>query len=239
MDYLLTTANVVFPRANLTRADINFSYAGVRPLPYVKEGPESAITRRHIIHHHEGIARGLLSIIGGKLTTYRNLAEQVVDNIERSLQRSVAKCATATTALPGGGDTVLANDALSAIKNLPESLRHRLVGLYGSRVSRIAELCVESPHLSAGVESGFIGAEVAMAVRDEFARTLTDIMHRRLMLGLAADQGRSAAAQVAVFAAAELGWDTTQTQQQLAELADYNRRLQPGVAGIDEAAAHS
>ncbi|MEQ8205593.1 MAG: glycerol-3-phosphate dehydrogenase [Woeseia sp.] len=228
VDYLLATANAVFPRAQLTREDINYSYAGVRPLPYVKEGPESAITRRHIIHSHDGVARGLLSIIGGKLTTYRNLAEQVVDSIERSLKGATTRCVTASTALPGGGDTSAANDALANIAGLPESLRHRLLGLYGSRVARLAQLCAESPELSAGMDSGYIGAEVAMAVRDEFACNLVDLMHRRLMLGLAADQGRAVAAGVAAIAAAELGWDASQTRQQLAELADYNRRLQPG-----------
>lgn len=233
VDYLLATANAVFPCAKLTRADINYSYAGVRPLPYVEEGPESAITRRHIIHRHAGIARGMLSIIGGKLTTYRNLAEQVVDSIERTLGRTSSRCVTASTALPGGGDRQSAEETLATLTGLPEPLRQRLLAVYGSRVARLVELCEGSPELLVGMDSGFLGAEVAMAVRDEFACTLVDILHRRLMLGLAADQGRAAAAGVAAIAATELGWDAAQTCQQLAGLTEYNQRLQPGVGKQD------
>ena len=101
VDYLLAETNRVFPDANLGREDIHYAYAGVRPLPRRERGPESAITRRHIIKKNRRIARGLVSIIGGKITTYRNLAEQTVDKLGRLLGRSLPECRTETTKLPG------------------------------------------------------------------------------------------------------------------------------------------
>jgi glycerol-3-phosphate dehydrogenase len=87
VDYLLAETNRVFPAAALGPDDINYAYAGVRPLPRRERGPESSITRRHIIKRNRKIARGLISIIGGKLTTYRHLAEQTVNRVGNSLGR--------------------------------------------------------------------------------------------------------------------------------------------------------
>ncbi len=227
VDYLLATTNEIFPTADLNRADINFAYAGVRPLPYVKAGPESAITRRHIIHRHTGTASGIWSIIGGKLTTYRNLAEQVVDRTQRQLGGVVSNCTTASTVLPGGGDVAAARSALTEIDGLASTQIDRLLAVYGSRAAMLAALCAESPALATAVAGRFVGAEVVLAIRDEFARTLIDIMHRRLMLGLSADQGDAVAAAVAGLAAQELGWSEAETSRQLQALADYNQRLRP------------
>jgi glycerol-3-phosphate dehydrogenase len=93
--YLVDETNRVFPRANLHPDNINFAYAGVRPLPYRKKGPESAISRKHIIRKHRGKARGLISIIGGKLTTFRHLAEQTIDIVQKFRGDKVIACRTA------------------------------------------------------------------------------------------------------------------------------------------------
>ncbi len=221
--YLLDTVNAVFPSAGLRPNDVNFAYSGVRPLPHVEKGPESAITRRHIVHRHEG--NGLLSIVGGKLTTFRSLAEQVVDRIERDLGRRPTRCDTGHLPLPGGGEARVAG----ALGDLAPKVRERLAQLYGGRCSRLAELCEGQPALAAVIDErhGIIAAEVVMALRDEFARTLTDIMHRRIMVGLSADLGASAAGAVLAAAAAETGWDDAAQREELAALERYNRRLQP------------
>ncbi len=106
VDYLLAETNRVFPAANLALEDVHYAYAGIRPLPQRTHGPESAITRKHIIKSHRRVADGLLSIVGGKLTTYRNLAEQTVDKIGKVLGRRLPECRTRDTLLPGtGGST--------------------------------------------------------------------------------------------------------------------------------------
>src|SRR5262245_5810595 len=84
VDYLLSEANLAFPKARLTPGDIVLTYSGVRPLPATSEKEEQSITRRHFIREHPRL-RNLLSIVGGKLTTYRSLSEECVDLIFRKL----------------------------------------------------------------------------------------------------------------------------------------------------------
>ncbi|MFQ5548805.1 MAG: glycerol-3-phosphate dehydrogenase, partial [Woeseia sp.] len=220
--YLLDETNRVFPDAGLTPDDIHFAYAGVRPLPRRKTEPESAITRRHIIKRHRKPLRGIVSIIGGKLTTYRNLAEQTVDRVDRKLDAGLPACSTATTPLPGAVGAAEARERLRKIEGLSAQGCERLLGIYGGRAAGL-------PDISASVidtQGTVLEAEVVFAIREEFARNLTDIMHRRLMLGLSANQGEPLAEAVAALAAAELGWDEKEVSRQLRKLKEYNARLQ-------------
>ena len=84
--YLLGEVNRLIPQANLQVSDVLYTYSGVRPLPFVPDKAEWNVPRSHVIHDHAPEQRGLLSIIGGKLTTYRSLAEETVDAVFR--QRS-------------------------------------------------------------------------------------------------------------------------------------------------------
>ena len=99
IDYLLTETNRAFPSAGLTRDQIMFTYSGVRPLPWTRNEDEPNITRRHFIREHPRM-KNLLSIVGGKLTTYRSLAEECVDLVFRKLGRQSPPCLTAKEALP-------------------------------------------------------------------------------------------------------------------------------------------
>ncbi|HET6853109.1 MAG TPA: glycerol-3-phosphate dehydrogenase/oxidase [Pyrinomonadaceae bacterium] len=103
IDYLLSETNLAFPSAQLTRERILFTYAGVRPLARTDDKDEQSITRRHFIREHPQL-KNLLSIVGGKLTTYRSLAEECVDLIFRKLGRSSPPCTTAKEVLPGAVD---------------------------------------------------------------------------------------------------------------------------------------
>jgi len=94
IDYLLAETNRAFPGARLTRDRILFTYSGVRPLPWTRNEDEQNITRRHFIREHPKL-KNLLSIVGGKLTTYRSLAEECVDLVFRKLARESPACQTA------------------------------------------------------------------------------------------------------------------------------------------------
>jgi glycerol-3-phosphate dehydrogenase len=94
VDYLLSETNLALPNAGLTAADILFTYSGVRPLPVTSDKDEQSITRRHFIREHPRVSN-LLSIVGGKLTTYRSLAEECVDLIFSKLGRNSPPCKTA------------------------------------------------------------------------------------------------------------------------------------------------
>lgn len=225
--YLLEETNRVFPRAALAVEDIHFAYAGVRPLPFKKKGPESAITRRHIIKRHSGRSAGLFSVIGGKLTTYRNLAEQVVDIVGKYLGVTLEDCDTRNLRLPGAVAFDASGELPEMLSGLSEAGRERLHSLYGGRVQRLAMLIAEEPELGKPLDPAatVLAAEVALAVREEFAVCLSDIVHRRLMIGLSADLGTRLTLDVASIAAAELDWSSEEAERQLGDLNAHNLRL--------------
>ena len=227
VDYLLDETNRIFPEASLTRDDIYYAYAGVRPLPFKEKGPESAITRRHIIKVNKDVAKGLVSIVGGKLTTYRNLAEQTIDKLAKLQRLKLPPCRTRDTDLPGKWGIPQARDALAALGYLSDAGVDRLLDIYGGRAAQICELCKASAALARTVDAHerVLAAEVVFALREEFARTLTDIVFRRMMIGFDADQGRRLYDDIAAIAAEEAGWSPQEKQQQFDDLVQYAESL--------------
>ncbi|MDX1516934.1 MAG: glycerol-3-phosphate dehydrogenase [Woeseiaceae bacterium] len=226
--YLLSETNRVFPKAALDRSDIHYAYAGVRPLPQRKKGPESAITRKHIIKRNAGIANNLVSIIGGKLTTYRSLAEQAVDEVGKLLRRKLPPCRTADTPLPGGWGLDEAASSLHTDANLNDACAERLLAIYGRRAQSLAAHAENTCGFDAlDDDATVLAAEVSFAIREEFARTLTDIVYRRLMVGLDADQGRPLYERIADLAARESGWPTDRRNAELKALLAYSDSLLP------------
>lgn len=224
IDYLLAETNRVFPQAKLGISDIHYAYAGVRPLPRQEKGPESAITRRHIIKVHKDLDSRVLSVIGGKLTTYRNLAEQVVDKIARIRRRKLPQCRTRSALLPGARDLEKARQDLDALHLLSEDGVTRILDIYGGRGSQVAELCTAEPSLARTLDARnrVLAAEVVFTLREEFAATLADVVFRRMMVGLDADQGRPMYDAIAAIAAAERGWDTAESTRQLEALVRHS-----------------
>ena len=98
IDYLLAETKLALPNAGLTRESILYTYSGVRPLPVTADKNEESITRKHFIREHPRLPN-LLSIVGGKLTTYRSLSEECVDLIFRKLGKDSPPCRTATESL--------------------------------------------------------------------------------------------------------------------------------------------
>ena len=199
-------------------------------MPFKQEGPESAITRRHIIRRNTDIAEGLVSIIGGKLTTYRSLAEQAVDKVGKILRRRLPPCRTRDSLLPGAFALDDARRALEATGLLSPEGVQRLIDVYGGRSARIVSLCESEPSLARPLGEGgrMLAAEVRFVMREEFALTLSDIVFRRMMIGLDADQARDCYEEIAALAADEAGWSPEQTRQQLEELEEYAESLRVG-----------
>jgi glycerol-3-phosphate dehydrogenase len=114
IDYLLAETNRAFPGARLARDRILFTYSGVRPLPWTRNEDEQSITRRHFIREHRKL-KNLLSIVGGKLTTYRSLAEECVDLVFRKLARQSPACLTAKEVLPGAMNATSGREFIDAV----------------------------------------------------------------------------------------------------------------------------
>ncbi|MCS6906882.1 MAG: glycerol-3-phosphate dehydrogenase, partial [Anaerolineales bacterium] len=142
MHYLMREANQVFPSAQITPEKILYTYAGIRPLPFVGEKKTAAITRRHIIHDHAPEIEGLISIIGGKLTTFRNLAEQCIDLVAKKLNRKLSPCPTKNLPLPGAGDGSFHEfqNQFIAKSGLEKEVARHLTDIYGVRAEKILGL---------------------------------------------------------------------------------------------------
>ena len=95
MAYILGEVNALIPGAGLTPEHVLYTYSGVRPLPYAPGVKESSVPRTHVLHDHGPELKGLVTVVGGKLTTYRQLAQDAVDDVYRRLGRKAPKCVTA------------------------------------------------------------------------------------------------------------------------------------------------
>ncbi|MBM9466813.1 glycerol-3-phosphate dehydrogenase/oxidase [Nakamurella leprariae] len=223
--YILHETNRVIPTARLQPADVLWSWTGVRPLPHQASGPTGDITRRHVVHHHAKDratpVAGLFSVIGGKLTTFRALAEHVTDDVLRHLGSSPRKRPTLTRHARLPGAQVLDLDRFAAdfrgSSTLPAGTADRLLALYGTRAATVAAGAALDPALARPVDgtTGVLAAEIAVAIEQEAAVTLADIVARRIMTGLEADLGRSSLEAVASVAGELLGWSADDRERQI------------------------
>ncbi len=225
--YLLSEVNSLIPQAKLTEDDILYTYSGVRPLPYVPEKSEWKVPRSHVIHDHAPERANLLSIIGGKLTTYRSLAEETVDDVVKRLGLKARPCTTARTLFPGARmadtDSFLAGLTEATPEATPATVE-RLVAIFGARAADVLAFGRAHPDLLVPFdpETGATGAELVFTFRHEFCRTLTDALIRRIMVGLNSTCGRAVVDRAAGILAQSEGWDAARTA---AEIAAYHRYI--------------
>jgi glycerol-3-phosphate dehydrogenase len=232
VDYLLEETNRVLPGAGLTRAQVRYTYAGVRPLPYDPAETPGALTRRHFIHEHKGELDGLISVVGGKLTTYRELAEQGVDLVYQKLGRRLPACTTASQRLPGAMSHDLAHFNAEFHREhaqIPHASRQHLLGVYGIRALDVVRSAAAQPELFEVLDphSGAIKAEVPFAFQHEMARTLIDCLLRRTMIGLNRDAGLNAVGEAGRVAEACLGWSHERVVIEVAGYRTYVARFAP------------
>jgi len=229
VEYLLRETNRVLPAARLTRADVLYTYSGVRPLPRVAEGREGGITRRHFIRP-AGV-RGLFSVVGGKLTTYRSLADEAVALIFRAKGRNPPACQTADVPLPGAAveDFEAFRRDFNARSTLPTKSNERLLKVYGARAAEVLRLAQADAELSQVIsaETGSIAAEVVYSFREELAETLADCLMRRTMVGLDGQLGLDAAEHAALIARKFLGWDDGKASGEVEAYRSYVERFKP------------
>ena len=232
IEYLLRETNRIIPAANLARDRILYTYAGVRPLPFTGNQAEQSITRRHFIRRHPQVAN-LFSIVGGKLTTYRSLAEEAVELVFKNPGRSSVKCKTDQVPLPGAAtpDTI-SNfvDFCRGFKQncgLPEAISERLLRIYGTRSAAIVKLVADDFSLADvfDVETQAIAAEVVYAFEHELAQALTDCLLRRTMVGFNSTCGLSAVEAAAIIAQNHLGWSKGRVAEEVSSYRKYVERF--------------
>jgi glycerol-3-phosphate dehydrogenase len=203
VEYLLEALNGYFG-TGIVLADLTGAYAGVRPLISSGDPKKSVdISRRAELYE---TSSGMLTITGGKLTTFRRMAAQVVDRITERDGRG-AECRTDDIPLGMGARP----DDLETAVPLPEGVTDQLAFRYGHAARAVLDLCEERAELAGPIVAGHpdLLAEVVIAARHEQARSVTDVLLRRTRLGLVAAQGLrepDATLAVARLLVEELGW---------------------------------
>lgn len=225
-DYLLEAANRTFAVPPLGRGDVLGSWAGLRPLLHEEGKKPSEISRKDEIMVDE--ATGLVSIAGGKLTTYRTMARRIVNLVCERLGGERRSCHTGEIPLPGGERPpaelpALVRSVATALPALAPGAAERLVRLYGTRVERIVARTTTDPSAAAALPGlpEVPRAEVEHVLDEEMALTVTDVLERRLrVLLFSPGLGVDAAETVAGLCARRLGWSADRTAT---EIADYRR----------------
>ena len=224
--YLLAETNHVLPTVDLRRSDILYSYSGVRPLPFTENQDERSITRRHFIREHPEFSN-VYSLVGGKLTTYRHLAEECVDLVINKLGKSSAKCTTADVLLPGASSLDSLGTKLWSNGSVDPAITERLLCIYGSRTRDLMELCTRDAQLSQplNASSQVLAGEVVFAFESEMAQTLVDCLFRRTMCGLNGDLGIEEDKAAANIGQQFLGWSDERAQREIQDYRAYIQRL--------------
>ncbi len=234
MDYLLEAANRAFPHAGLGRGDVLATQAGLRPLVSIagRDGrPTRSLSREDRVWELEP---GLVAIAGGKLTTFRHMAQRVVDVAARRLTgpRGAGASVTSTKSLGGFArpmgvaEFAAWRDGALAGATGPagREFRAAMIARYGARFPVLEAMVEDDPSLAAPLvpgdaRVGSTRAEAAYGIRHEQAGSVGDVLARRLRVALLTrDQGRSAARDVASLLARELGWSDGRRD---AAVADY------------------
>ena len=232
VQYLLRAANHFFPAAALTMHDVISAWAGIRPLVAHAGASANDASREH---HLATSDSGLLSVTGGKLTTYRAMASEITDAVERAVGRAaLTPSMTGDAPLPGVGNLSHEEESRAALAAIGTTeLAAQLVRAYGDRWRMIWGLVQREPQLGERLDPllPYIAAEVMWAAIAEGAWTVADVLVRRMPIAYErADAGRALAPQVAAILARVHGWhDATVAAATVAYAAESSRLF-----GIDD-----
>jgi glycerol-3-phosphate dehydrogenase len=232
VDYLLDAANNV-TTSQLTRADVTGVWAGLRPLlaPNDKGGHVSErtadLSRRHTVRTSP---HGVVTVTGGKLTTYRKMAEDTVDAVVLQLGESPKSRRCITKSLRLLGATKITKDPVTMAR--PHS---HLFRRYGTEAAAVLALAEGRPELLEPIVEGlpYLRAELIYAAREEMAQTLDDVLSRRTRAAIQRAQPTMAAAPAAATVLApEMGWDEQEASEQAGQFVELCQK-ELLTAGLD------
>lgn len=232
VEYVLRSVEHYFPTVRQQR--VCYTNAGVRAL-VMQEGKESSVSRSHQIEDNasDGLP-GLITVLGGKITGYRAIAEEATDLAVKKLGVS-KRCSTAQRPLPGGAEDGDASAWMAEAQQagIPAESAAYLRAFYGARARDLLAIVREDPAMARPLDdaSPEIAAQVRLSVRDEFCLHLDDFLVRRTSLAFRADRGEPAAMVAAELLARELGWEASAQLDEWSRWEGYLARTAPsGVA---------
>lgn len=237
IDYLLGYASRYLARP-VTRADVRAAWCGLRPLVFeASKACTQELARTHVI---EVSPTGLLTVTGGKWTSYRRMAEDTVDRADAVFELGLRRpCVTHDLKVLGSRGFVRgAHAELARTCDADPALTRALHALHGDETPLVLAIAREEGLMEPiHPAHPYIGAQVAFAVRKEMALHLADVLVRRMPMGLVDTRHTlEAAPTVARIMADELGWDNATRERELQALNDYlaGWQVPPGHGGPEQ-----
>lgn len=218
IEYLFQSFVRLFPRSGLTPADIRYDFAGIRPLPFAPGRNASSITRRHLLYDHtfDGAA-GLISIVGGKLTTAASLAREVGRKLGMEIPEPVN--VFASPAMKQELESTVRQWAwlVASKAKIPTGCAEAIAEWHGRRALAIAHTASMDERLREPLcsHSCHVVAEAVEAVTHESAVTLGDILLRRVPVALGACWSEECSREAAGKIGRALNWDQARVQMEL------------------------
>lgn len=224
IDYLFDVLEQVLPGAKAQRSQIVFAYAGIRPLPWSGDATTGAISRDHALHEFEPRSDRsfpVLTLVGGKWTTYRACAEQVCDAV---LKRLAVKRSGSTLSQAIGATRDLPTDQVGrdrALQDIVEAsglervLAAQLMQRYGGKAGQVAAMVADGGRQALGRDGQYREGEIRWIVRNERVTRLADIVLRRTLLPFENAITADTITGIAAIAASELGWDEARRAEEV------------------------
>ena len=219
IEQLLGKANQALPGLELTVKDIDYVYAGLRPLvadPATPDKVTYGLSRGSEIvdHENQGGPAGLFSALGGKWTTSRRLAEEVVDLVGARLGIGNGKCRTSDTLLACTPRQNIADFMDQMRADYPQVQTDKLDGLARLYGRLLPDLMAQKPVGLSKLKDPLLAACVSFAVQHEMVQTLEDVILRRLIVGQTGDMSAAKIAIIADYMAKQLAWSEDEKQRQ-------------------------
>lgn len=225
--YMLGALREVFPRVNLNESDISFRYSGVRPLPWSDASNPGDVSRDHVMHvdHLPGTQIPVLSLVGGKWTTFRGFAQSVADDALERLGRP-RKISTRHEPIGGGRD--YPHDARARAAWISEITQRNaisgaraetLFARYGSVAAAVAAFCAQAQDGTADhwltSAAGYTAREIQYLCEHDMVTHLADLLFRRTTLAISGHLTNAVLLEASAIAAQALGWDAVRTQHEI------------------------
>jgi glycerol-3-phosphate dehydrogenase len=229
LEEMLDEVAQAYPPAAQACREVRLIHCGL--LPAARAGAGVRLLKQPLLWDHRRLhgVGGLISLLGVKFTTARELAERAVDLVEDQLGRARSACRTAATPLVGGGfdswEALVETARRAATNAWPDIVLDHLLRDHGSELPRVLRLIEKEPELAAPICAGgaVIRAQVVHAVREEMAMRLTDVVLRRTDLGASGYPGAAAVRTCAELMAAELGWNEARIADEVEPLLAWGR----------------
>jgi len=231
--YMLRMLSELFPGFTIGESNVIYRYCGVRPLPASNADDPGAISRDHIIHTDYAGITPVLSLVGGKWTTFRGLAEEVADKTLCILHKKRV-CSSRQRPIGGGTNYPSSRKKTAYLRQLAS--RHGLTEAraalmferYGTIAERVAEYCARTPDAPLASLPEYTRNEILYVANEELVRSVNDIVYRRTPIALRGTLDRAVIDEICALIATPLGWSEAERTTQ-AETCWHIAREQHGV----------